>query len=309
MFGFLNLNKPKGITSHDCVVRVRRLLQLKKVGHGGTLDPAATGVLPIAVGKATRLLQFLPTNKAYRAKIRFGVRTTTDDLEGEILQQCPGHDLSLEAIESLLPQFLGQVEQIPPIYSAIQKDGKRLYELARRGETVEVPKRTVEIFKIEVLGWYPGEFPELDLAIACGSGTYIRAIARDLGNLLEVGATLAQLIRTESCSLHLDQSLTFEDLENQLEQKTFALIPPEQLLTNLDFITLCSEEALKWCQGQKQIKPIANFSALPSLEKFNFQPTIPLGIYHEDGHFLGITEAVKQDTELFLVPKIVLVND
>jgi tRNA pseudouridine55 synthase len=305
MFGFLNLNKPRGITSHDCVVKVRRFLKLKKIGHGGTLDPAATGVLPIAVGKATRLLQFLPTHKAYRAKIRFGVRTTTDDLEGEIIQQKPAGDLSLEQIEPLFKQFCGQIQQTPPIYSAIQKDGKRLYELARKGEIVEVPERTVEIFKIEVLGWNPGEYPELDLAIACGSGTYIRAIARDLGNLLQVGGTLAQLIRTESCGLHLDQSLTFEEIETQLANQSFSLIPPEKLLTNLDFITLSSIEALKWCQGQKQIKPLAEFSALPSLEKLNFTPTIPLGIYHEDGHFLGITEAVKQAQELFLVPKIV----
>ncbi|MGB5771230.1 MAG: tRNA pseudouridine(55) synthase TruB, partial [Crocosphaera sp.] len=173
MLGFIALNKPSGLTSHDCVARVRRLLKLKKVGHGGTLDPAATGVLPIAVGKATRLLSFLPENKAYDARIRFGIQTTTDDLEGEIIQTQAGANVTLEDIQPLLKQFLGTIEQIPPIYSAIQRDGKRLYELARKGEVVDVPVRTVKIDKIEVLGWYPGDFPELVVNIQCGPGTYI----------------------------------------------------------------------------------------------------------------------------------------
>jgi tRNA pseudouridine55 synthase len=149
---------------------VRRLLKIKKVGHGGTLDPLATGVLPIAVGKATRLLQFLPENKAYRAIIRFGIQTTTDDLEGEVIQQQPTPNLTLEDIKPFLCEFIGKIEQIPPAYSAIQQGGKRLYELARQGKTVEVPVRTVEITKIDVLNWYPGEFGELEVLIYCVQG-------------------------------------------------------------------------------------------------------------------------------------------
>ena len=123
--GFLDLNKPAGFTSHDCVAKIRRILNIKKVGHGGTLDPAATGVLPIAIGKATRLLQFLPTRKAYQAKIRLGITTTTDDLEGEIITSQSGLELTLSQIKACLPQFVGTIEQTPPAYSAIKKDGKK----------------------------------------------------------------------------------------------------------------------------------------------------------------------------------------
>ncbi|HBQ98966.1 MAG TPA: tRNA pseudouridine(55) synthase TruB, partial [Cyanobacteria bacterium UBA11691] len=167
-FGFLNLNKPPGYTSHDCVARVRRLLHTKRVGHGGTLDPAAVGVLPIAVGKATRLLQFLPQDKGYQATIKFGLRTETDDLEGEAIESQPVPDLSLESIQLVLSQFQGKIEQIPPIYSAIQVGGKRLYKLARQGEVVQVPARTVDVYDLQILDWRPGDFPELDVAIACG---------------------------------------------------------------------------------------------------------------------------------------------
>jgi tRNA pseudouridine55 synthase len=249
--GFLNLNKPFGWTSHDCVARVRKLLRLKRVGHAGTLDPAATGVLPIAFGKATRLLQYLPGNKAYKATIRLGVRTTTDDLQGEIITSEPCAALNFADVKAALPQFEGKIEQIPPSYSAIQVDGKRLYDLARRGEQVEVPVRTVEVFQIEILDWREGDFPELDIAIACGSGTYIRAIARDLGAALETGGTLAALTRTESSGFHLADSLTLSDLETQLQAGTFQPIAPDAPLQYLSFATLPITSAQKWCQGQR----------------------------------------------------------
>ncbi|XTZ20617.1 MAG: tRNA pseudouridine(55) synthase TruB, partial [cyanobacterium endosymbiont of Rhopalodia fuxianensis] len=162
MFGFIALNKPSEITSHDCVARVRKILKLSKVGHGGTLDPLATGVLPIAVGKATRLLQFLPENKTYRALIRLGVQTTTDDLQGEVVKSQSASILTLEQVEPLLHQFIGTIQQTPPIYSAIQRDGKRLYSLARQGKTVNIPAKQVYIEQINLVGWYTGEFPELE---------------------------------------------------------------------------------------------------------------------------------------------------
>src|SRR6478672_6237294 len=222
--GFLNLNKPTGMTSHDCVAKVRRLLKQKRVGHGGTLDPAATGVLPLAIGRATRLLQFLRSDKAYRATVRLGVRTTTDDLEGETLSAEAAPELALESVRAALPQFVGQLQQIPPAYSAVQVEGRRLYSLARAGEAIEVQARAVEVYGIEVLDWRSGDFPELDLAIACGPGTYIRAIARDLGEVLGVGGTLAALTRSESCGLTLADSLSFADLEAQLTAGTFTPI-------------------------------------------------------------------------------------
>ncbi len=330
--GFLNLNKPAGMTSHDCVARVRRSLRQKRVGHGGTLDPAATGVLPIALGKATRLLQFLPSAKAYQGTIRFGVTTTTDDLEGEVLTSIPVNTLELESIQEALLQFQGIIQQIPPSYSAIQVQGQRLYKLARAGEAVEVPARTVEIHKIEILDWRKGEFPELDVAIACGPGTYIRAIARDLGAVLQVGGTLASLTRTESSGFKLEDSLSFPDLETQLEQGTFAPISAAIALAHLPVLVLEPTQARRWCQGQRILWENPDFltaklhqGADTKVESVGSQshpfthpsPSIPVlavedpsnqwivQIHHQDGRFLGMGELMRLETEFLLIPQVV----
>lgn len=290
MQGFLNLNKPHNWTSHDCVARVRKLLRIKKVGHAGTLDPAATGVLPIAYGKATRLLQYLPENKAYNATIRFGVQTTTDDLEGEIITSQPCPELNFADVKTALAQFHGKIEQIPPIYSAIQVDGKRLYDLARQGKTVEVPKRIVEIFHTEILEWRDGDFPELDVAIACGSGTYIRAIARDLGAIVETGGTLAALTRTLSSGFLLADSLSFTDLETQLQAGTFQPTGLDAPLQHLPSVNLLSIEAGKWCHGQK-IPQELDISGI-------------IRVYDSENNFLGIG---KLENNL-LIPNTVIKN-
>ncbi|MFM7438196.1 MAG: tRNA pseudouridine(55) synthase TruB, partial [Snowella sp.] len=295
MLGFLNLNKPKNWTSHDCVAKVRRLLKIRKVGHGGTLDPLATGVLPIAVGKATRLISYLPHRKAYQAKVRFGIQTATDDLEGEILKTCSTSELTLDEITPYLPQFLGIIEQIPPQYSAIQRDGQRLYDLARQGKMVEVPSRRVEIFDMQVLGWQEGEFPELDLSIRCGEGTYIRAIARDLGELLGVGATLAGLIRTESGGMELANSITLEELADRVESQDFGLTSPQTVLTDLPKILLDAETAQRWCQGQKIAVTEREFALNRSFR-----------VLQEDGTLLGIGEITEVETINRLIPKVVL---
>jgi tRNA pseudouridine55 synthase len=296
--GFINLNKPPGWTSHDCVAKLRRLLKIKRIGHGGTLDPSATGVLPIAVGKATRMLPYLPETKAYQAKIRFGVTTTTDDLEGEILQTQSTTGLTLEQIETLLPQFRGTIIQIPPAFSAIQQRGKRLYALARKGEIVEVPQRTVIVHQIEVLGWYPGEFPELDVAITCGPGTYIRSLARDLGHALNVGGTLAGLTRTLSCGMQLSESLTLEEITRQLEEGSFNLIAPAIALKHLPRSILSPSEAQRWCQGQKLPHSTLSLTDAPLFRQ----------VQGENGEFLGIGELVKIEGDHFLIPKLVLVE-
>ncbi|MUL37333.1 tRNA pseudouridine(55) synthase TruB [Gloeocapsopsis dulcis] len=295
MLGFLNLNKPAGFTSHDCVARVRRLLQMKRIGHGGTLDPAATGVLPIALGKATRLLQFLQSQKAYKATIQLGITTTTDDLEGDIITSQPVSYLSLEQVTTALQQFQGKFEQIPPRYSAIQVQGKRLYDLARAGENVEIPVRSVEVFQIDILDWRPGDFPQIEVAIACGAGTYIRAIARDLGRVLQTGGTLAKLIRTQSSGFHLADSLTLEQLASQVEQDNFQPIPPPQALQHLGSITLPAEIAQKWCQGQK----------VPYNTTEGLSLNSPLQVYQEGEYFLGIGYLIAIDTETKLIPQIV----
>ncbi|MFB2838752.1 tRNA pseudouridine(55) synthase TruB [Floridanema evergladense] len=295
MQGFLNLNKPFGITSHDCVAKVRRLLRQKKVGHGGTLDPAATGVLPIALGKATRLLQYLQEDKAYRATIKLGVTTTTDDLQGEVIAENSGNQLTLAEVKLALEKFQGTIQQIPPNYSAIQVQGKRLYDLARAGEQITIAARPVEIHQIEILDWRGGEFPELDLEIVCGPGTYIRAIARDLGIALQIGGTLAALTRTASCGLNLTDSLTFAELETQIEQGTFNPIPPKKVLEHLATINLSDKEAKAWCQGQRILLSDISPKYSGDLRQ----------VYHEDNSFLGIGKVVNPDGNFLLVPQMV----
>ncbi|GAB4235220.1 MAG: tRNA pseudouridine(55) synthase TruB [Stanieria sp.] len=302
--GFINLNKPAGFTSHDCVAKMRRLLKTKKIGHGGTLDPAATGVLPIAVEKATRLLQFLPEAKAYRARIRFGVTTTTDDLEGEIISSQAVEDLKLENIKTYLNKLVGTIEQVPPMYSAIKKEGKKLYQLARQGKQIDVPSRIVTIDELKIIEFNSQDFPELEIEIKCSPGTYIRAIARDLGSMLGVGGALANLIRIESCGMKLTNSLTFTDIEQQLEAGTFKLIPPSQALNHLDTVSLNDQEALRWCQGQI----ITIKSEQLQQKQFLSESEIYLKIFNNNQTFLGIAQLINQAEELLVKPKIVCAN-
>jgi tRNA pseudouridine55 synthase len=259
------------------VARVRRLLNTKRVGHGGTLDPLATGVLPIAVGRATRLLQFLPSDKVYRAVIRFGLTTDTDDLEGKTLTQQPVPELTQAAVIAALPQFRGTIQQYPPMYSAIQVQGQRLYDLARQGKSLaELPLRTVTVYDIQAVNWQPGSFPEITLEIACSSGTYIRSIARDLGATLGTGATLAALLRTQSSGLPLETSQTLDTLQRHIEQGSFQPIAPHQALQHLKPVSLSTEDGRRWCQGQRLILPLT------------VEPETPLCMLDETGTFLGI---------------------
>lgn len=294
--GFLNLNKPLNFTSHDCVGKMRKLLKIKKIGHGGTLDPSATGVLPIAIGRVTRLLQFLPETKAYLAKIRFGLRTNTDDLDGDILERNLSPDLTLEQVKIHLPSFLGEIEQIPPAFSAIKQGGTPLYKLARKGEAVEVPTRIVKIENLEVLNWVEGDFPELELKITCGSGTYIRAIARDLGNLVKVGATLVSLERSLSCGMKIENSLTFSEIEQKIKTDQLILIAPTEMLTHLPEIILDETTGKRWCQGQKiTIDHINNLALTSSIRVKNDQDLL-----------LGIGELNLVEDQPLLKAKVVL---
>lgn len=296
--GFISIDKPAAITAHDCVSKLRKLLKQKKIGHGGTLDPMATGVLPIAVGDATRLLRFLPEGKAYNAKIRFGVVTNTDDITGEVISDRPCDDaITLEAIQELLPLFQGRIVQRPPAFSAIQIDGKRLYDLARRGEIAaeDVPTRLVEITEIRVLGWQSGAYPELDLAIACGSGTYIRAIARDLGEKLGCGATLAGLRRTYSNGFDLAASLTFEQVTAKLQSGNLQVLAPDHGLHLLPMALLDADSARRWQMGQAV--SAANLSLLGEDSANSFVRT-----HDQDQSFLGVSEV----SENLLHPVVVL---
>jgi tRNA pseudouridine55 synthase len=253
MLGFLNLDKPPGLTSHDCVSKVRRVLREKQVGHGGTLDPAATGVLPIAVGRATRFLPFLSGEKVYRATFVLGQTSTTDDAEGNIVTRTPSPRLFRAEVERALAQFVGPIQQVPPAYSAIRLQGRRLYELAREGATVEslqLEPRSVTIHRLDCLAWREGDYPELDLDITCGTGTYIRAIARDLGHILGCGGLMSQLRRCQSGPFRLDASLPLDTWLESVDPSS-ALQPVESAFAYLPAIQLDPESAWRWCCGQK----------------------------------------------------------
>lgn len=251
MHGFINLNKPAHWTSHDCVAKLRKCLNTKKIGHSGTLDPLATGVLPIAVGKATRLLQYLPSGKAYRAVIRFGIQTTTEDLGGEIIRQTSAAHLQRHQVEALFERFVGEIIQTPPMYSAVQVDGKRLYELARQGKKVDVPTRQVVIKQLRSQQWIDGEHPELTVDVVCGPGTYIRSLARDLGEAVGTGATLAGLTRTYSNGFEIERSTTIETLSSAFEADQFVPTAAGEMMKHLKAIALPSELTHRWCLGQK----------------------------------------------------------
>lgn len=251
MNGFLNLNKPAGITSHDLVARIRRLLgRGTKVGHAGTLDPAATGVLPVALGAATRLIEYLAeAHKGYRALVTLGTTTATDDAEGEILVQRPVPPLAGDMVEAALARFRGPILQVPPIYSALHHQGKRLYELARAGERIELPPRPVTIFRLELLEDRSSTENTLLLDVECSKGTYIRSLARDLGELLGCGAHLGALTRTMVGPFLLEEAITLTTLEQEPGQLAVMLQPPELAVADWPTLMLDEEQARRVRNG------------------------------------------------------------
>lgn len=239
MFGFFNVDKPLGMTSHDVVAKIRRAYGIKKVGHAGTLDPLASGVLVICVGGATRLSDYVMHGiKTYRARVRFGVTTTTYDAEGDIVTQAPVDHLTREHVLAILPRFTGEIDQVPPMYSAIKQGGKKLYDLARAGVEVEREARRVTINSLELIDWSP---PEGTLEVTCSAGTYIRSLAYDIGAALGVGAHLSGLTRTRSGVFLLENAVKL-DVLLAAHDATF-LTSPEQALTDFPRVDLTDAEA------------------------------------------------------------------
>lgn len=239
MFGFLNIYKPKGKTSHDVVAILRRITKVKQIGHTGTLDPFAEGVLPICIGKATRLIEYLKDDKAYVATVQFGSATDTYDLEGETTKTS---DLipSLDEIEAKLDDFRGEIEQTPPIYSAIKVNGKKLYEYARAGEQVEVKTRKVCISELKLLE-YNQKAKTLELYIACSKGTYIRSIANDLGEKLGCFGHLIKLVRVQAGDFVVEDAIKLEDLQTKEDVEKQLIYP----LDKLDYQTYSLDEIEK----------------------------------------------------------------
>lgn len=227
MFGFLNIYKPKGKTSHDVVAILRRITKVKQIGHTGTLDPFAEGVLPICIGKATRLIEYLKDDKAYIGTVQLGKSTTTYDLEGEVVE-ISDKTPSLEEIETELNNFRGDIEQLPPIFSAIKVKGKKLYEYARKGEEVEIQPRSVNISELELLN-YDKENRTLELYIKCSKGTYIRSIAHDLGKNLNCFGHLIKLVRVKAGDFLVENAIKLDELSSVEEVEKHLIYPLEKL--------------------------------------------------------------------------------
>lgn len=245
MDGIIVINKTKGFTSHDIVNKIRKIYNIKKVGHIGTLDPNATGVLPILIGHATKLSNYLMEHdKEYIATIKLGERTETGDIEGKIIKTQPVKNYSEEKINNALKSFVGKQIQTPPMYSAIKVNGKKLYEYARSGETVEIPTREIEIFHIELIRI---ELPEVIFKVSCSKGTYIRTLCEDIAKKLGTVGYMKELKRTKVDKFCIEKSYTIEEIEKNKEN--VKIISIEEILQENDKIDLDDNELTLFLNG------------------------------------------------------------
>src|SRR5699024_269144 len=254
--GIIPLYKPKGMTSHDCVFKMRKMLHIKKIGHTGTLDPEVEGVLPICIGDATKIIPFLiHLNKEYIANIQLGVATTTEESSGEvILQKSVTKMPTTEEINDVLQTIGGTIKQTPPMYSAVRVKGKRLYEYARENIPAERRRREVTIHEIGQTDFMESTLQDtFQFRVRCSKGTYIRTLWVDIGEALGYPAHMSYLIRTISDGFKLEETVTFEDIQEAIEQDTFSTLlqPVERCVESLDGIQVNEADKIKVLQGQK----------------------------------------------------------
>ena len=277
--GVLPIDKPPDLTSHDVVARVRRRLNIRKVGHTGTLDPLATRVLVLCLGRATRLSSYLASHdKTYSAHIRLGIRTSTLDAEGEVVARCDRVPTDVSVVRSAVGSFVGDIEQIPPMFSARKVDGRRLYQLARAGADVARRPSRVRIFRIDIEDFSP---PELHLTVSCSKGTYIRTLADDIGSELGCGAYLAGLRRTSAGPVRLDECVTLSRLDSVASREELRpyLLDPNRLLRDLPRLNLNAAQAGCFIHGNA----VANVKDGTALESGQLARAL-----HPEGVLLGI---------------------
>ena len=248
MNGIINLKKEAGMTSHDAVFKLRKILGTKKIGHGGTLDPDVVGVLPIAVGKATRMVEFMQDEgKVYEGEITLGYSTTTEDASGEIVERTPVEaPLDAAEVDHMIAQMVGEIEQVPPMYSAVKVNGRKLYEYARAGQEVERPERQVTIYSFERTSpiCYEDKLAHFTFRVKCSKGTYIRTLSVDLGEKLGYAAHMSHLMRTSAAGLMLEDSLTLEEIAEKVEAGQLDFLHPLEIGTgDLVKVNLTPEQA------------------------------------------------------------------
>jgi len=282
--GIIPLMKPKGFTSHDCVQVMRGITGLRKVGHTGTLDPNVEGVLPICLGEATKTIPYLQQlNKVYVAEVTLGIATTTEDADGEIVEQIEVTEIPTEKeITDALTSFLGEITQIPPLYSAIRVNGKRLYEYARENIEVERPKRTVTIFSIDLLDKQVGQSnPSFQIVVNCSKGTYIRTLAVDIGKKLGYPAHMSYLKRIETDSFTIDETVTFEQIEEAMKEKRIGdvLFPVARGLRHMPVWQVSQDMKERVLLGQKLPRPAIDIDS-PFAVKYG-EELLAIYKYHE----------------------------
>ncbi|WP_024861486.1 tRNA pseudouridine(55) synthase TruB [Ruminococcus flavefaciens] len=290
MNGILCVNKPQDFTSFDVVAKLRGILQMKRLGHGGTLDPMATGVLPVFVGNATKACDIMPDNtKSYRAGFRLGAVSDTQDVWGEVRKHSD-MAVSREDIEAVMPDFTGNIMQLPPMYSAVQVNGQRLYDLARQGIEVERQAREIEVDSL-VLESYDESTHEGVMSIACGKGTYIRTIISDIGERLGCGGIMTSLVRNSSGGFTLDDCHSFEEIQRARDEGRLEelILPIERVFEKLPKLRLGEAQTRMYRNGVK-----LDISRVRGIREGESQ----YGVYGFDGGFIGTAFADLESGEL-----------
>lgn len=301
--GFINVLKPPGPTSRGVVDRLRQMLGVEKVGHGGTLDPLASGVLPIAVGRSTRLLEYIQgERKCYRVEVIFGLKTTTHDLEGEVVERSPVERLKEEHLLRALPHFTGEIEQVPPMFSAIRHQGRRLYDLAREGKELPRQARKITIYELRLVRiWPEGPYPRALLEVVCSKGTYVRTLCHDLGEFLGCGAASLFLLRISAGPFKIETAWTLEEIARTAQEgRRDFLLPPEAGVQHLPAVVVKQEGAQKFLSGC--FLPIAFCHKLPA----KLSKGTRVRLHREEGKFLGIALYSERMGEGFLKPEKVI---
>lgn len=281
--GILVLDKPEGLSSNKALQAAKALYFAAKAGHTGSLDPLATGVLPLCFGEATKFSQYLlDADKAYQSTFVFGVTTATGDAEGEVLERTDASRLKAAVVERKLARFEGEIEQVPSMYSAIKQGGQPLYKLARQGVEVERKARKVHIRRLELREFRDGEYPEADIYLECSKGTYVRSLAEDLGRMLGCGAHVSALRRTKAGPFGLEDSVALEDLEtmkreDRLREMDDLLKPTDAALADLPLVSLSESAGFYMRQGQPVLVPNAPCDGM-------------VRVALESGEFLGVGE-------------------
>jgi len=297
--GFLVINKDKGCTSHDCVKQIRKLLNTKKVGHTGTLDPEVIGILPIAIGSATRFIQYLPQGKTYIGQIKLGIRTNTDDIHGEIINQKSWPKISDEKLDQYLNRFRGIIKHIPPKVSRVHVNGERAYKKSFRNEVFELAPRKVKIDKLTLMKWDQIN-GIIEIKIQCSAGTYISAIARDLGEILNSEGCLLQLKRISACGFDEQNSIKISDIEKDKKNSKNFIIPTISALNHISSFVLSTEDQINFWQTGRAIRVDINY--FKGNKSFDYKK--PIKVIDKKQILLGI--GFLNEEQSSINPKLVL---